>query len=119
MMYDAVEARAAVDAAYCLELMRAFLRAEIRRAGERMTAKRLRVRRSTLHRFLGGGDPGRKLWDAATDLALDRPLPAVAPESVAIGLLADTFPPSKRPEMRQAFTNAVRPVLEREGRAIP
>lgn len=118
-MYDAADARAAVDAAFCMELMRAFLRAEMRRAGERTTARQLRVRRSTLHKFLGGGDPGRKLWDAATDLALNRPVPPLAPEAVAVGLLVDTFPPSRRPEMRQAFTDALRPVLEREGRAFP
>lgn len=118
-VYEAAEARAAVDAAYCFELMRAFLRAELRRSGDRATARQLRVRRSTLHRFLVGGDPGPKLWAAATDLALDRPIPPLAPEAIAIGLLAETFPPSRRPEMRQAFSEALRPLLEREGRAIP
>jgi hypothetical protein len=118
-MYDANEARAAVDAAYILELARAFLRAEIRRAGETGTARQLHVRRSTLRDFMAGGDPSRKLFDAAAELVLDRPLPPLAPEALAVQLLAETFPRTRRVEMRQAFTDALRPVLEREGRPVP
>lgn len=113
------EARAAMDAAYILELMRAFLREEIGRIGERAAARQLRVRPATLRAFIDGGLPGRKLWASATELALDRPLPALAPEAVAVAMLADTFPPPRRAEMRERFREALRPLLELEGRPVP
>lgn len=113
------KAAVAVEYAYCFEVLRAVLREEIRRSGERETARQLHVRRSTLQRFLEGGDPGAKLCAAAAELAQDRPQPAVAPEAVALALLSDVFPPSRRAEMLQTYAQALRPIWNREGRTTP
>jgi hypothetical protein len=106
------EVRAHVDAAYALELMRAFLQREVERQGEAATARQLHVPRGTLRAFMDGDLPGSKLWEAATDLALNRPLPDLTPEAVAVALLADQHPPSMRPEIRARIRAALRPVLE-------
>jgi hypothetical protein len=65
----------------------------------------------------GFQNPRRNLFRAAFDLAMDRPVPAVAPK--AVGVLADTFPPSRRSEMRREFTAALWVILVGEGRAVP
>ena len=117
-MYNAAEAQVAADVALAYEFVRSAVRDEIRRTSERDVAHHLRVRVVTLQRFLEGGVPKNDLWARAEALAFDRPPPFVTVEDVAATLIVETLPPSRRAEVRRRLMDAMRPVLEREGRRV-
>lgn len=101
------EVMSQLAAAYSLERMRAFLREEVRRVGKRQTARQLNVERDALRQFMDGGLPEPELWHAVTELMLDRPSPELTPGAVAVALLTNQHPPSKRPEVRARITAAL------------
>lgn len=114
---NASEALVAMDYALGYELMRETLREQARSMPRGLLANLLGVSRSTLSRFMNGGDAGPKLWAAGASFAdgMADP-PEVELEAVALNLIADTFPPRERARVRRALADAIRGALAAEGR---
>lgn len=114
----AAEATVAMEYALGYELMRQAFRAEMERTSVGALAKQLSVSPRTLKRFMEGGEPGKQLWASGRWFVPTQEAPVVSAEALAINLVADTFPPGERADLRRALVEALQPVLNTAGRAI-
>ena len=102
------------------ELLRATLREQLKSMPRRMLAGALGVNVRQLSWFMRGGHPSKRLYDAACAFSdgMQAQPPEVELEAVALNLIADTFDTRKRPQVRRALAEAIRPVLLAEGRTL-
>ena len=79
----------------------------------------LGVNGKQLRHFMNGGAPAGQLWDAGSAFEEGMAAPVeVELEAVALNIIADTFPNWHRARVRRALVEAVRPVLQAEGRTV-
>jgi hypothetical protein len=118
-MADAEEVMRAIYFALSNEIVRSTIRTQLKSIGRPMLLQVLGVNAKRFRRFMEGGDPSARLWDAVTAMEEGMTEPAeVELEAVALNIITDTFPDFDRPRIRRALADAIRPVLLAEGREM-
>ncbi|HEX5872394.1 MAG TPA: hypothetical protein VFY65_18320 [Longimicrobium sp.] len=112
------EAQQAVDVALASEMMRALFRVVMETIQPDGLARRAGVHTSALQAFMDGADPDVRICTAGERLADEYAPPEVQLEAVGLHLIADTFPPEQRAEVRRALADAVEVVLAAHGRTV-
>jgi hypothetical protein len=118
-MADAEEVMLAIYGALSNEIVRSTIRTQLQSIPRPMLLKLLGVSAKQFRHFMEGGEPGAKLWDGVAAFEEGMTEPAeVELEAVALNMLADRFPNWNRPRVRRALADAIRPVLQAEGRDL-
>jgi hypothetical protein len=118
-MADAEEVMLAIYQSLSNEIVRETIRTQLKSMPRPLLLKVMGVNAKQFRHFMGGGDPGARLWDAvaAFEEGMTEPV-EVELAAVALNMLADLFPNWNRPRVRRALAEAVRPILLAEGREL-
>lgn len=117
-MANVREAQIAVEGALGSEIMRALFRVLMETIRLDGLAGRAGVHTSALQAFMDGADPGVRILTMGERLADEYARPEVQLEAVGLHLIANTFPPEQRAEVRRALADAVESVLAAHGRTV-
>lgn len=118
-MADSDEVMRALYHALSNEIVRSTIRTQLRSLPRPMLLKLLGVSSKEFRHFMGGGDPCQKLWDAvaAFEEGMKEPV-ELDLEAVALNLIVERLPNWNRPRVRKALADAIRPILQAEGREV-
>jgi hypothetical protein len=101
------------------EALRGILRRELRTAGQRTLAPEIGIGRGALRKFLAMSTPGHDTIDRLREWSEDRPAVDVAPGSVALAVLAGSFPAPRRAWARRQIARRVAELLSKVGAGTP
>ncbi|HEU4883696.1 MAG TPA: hypothetical protein VFT45_15670 [Longimicrobium sp.] len=118
-MADSDEVIRALYHALSNEIVRSTIRTQLQSIPRPLLIKLLGVSAKRFRHFMEGGEPSAKLWDAveAFEEGMQEPV-ELDLEAVALNLIVERLPNWNRPRVRKALADAIRPILQAEGREV-